>query len=428
MHIHRNLLFVIDREKGKPNGKLRFRIKWHGNTVAFNVGFRVELDRWSSETQRCKANTTHGKRKVLASVINKEIQHFYDTAEQIFTRYENEGKIPATEEFRNEFNQRIGKYEPAIQTNSFIAVYDEFIREIGLLNSWSGTVYGKHNVIKAHLLNFDPKISLNDITEKKLIEFIRYQQSPEAMKLFVKNAELGMKNATIEKNITTLKSFLRWAKKQGYYHGNVHEDFNPRLKHVDNKEIIYLTWDELIHLYNFHFEKPYLDRTRDVFCFCCFSSLRYSDVQKLQKSDIKEGYMDVVTTKTAHSLKIELNKYTRAILEKYRQDKTVFALPVVSNPKMNLFLKEMSELAGINEEKRIVYFIGNQRYEEVHPKYELITTHTGRRTFIVNSLFLGIPVEVVMKWTGHSDYKEMKPYIEIVDELKQISMRKFDEK
>ena len=75
-----------------------------------------------------------------------------------------------------------------------------------------------------------------------------------------------------------------------------------------------------------------------------------------------------------------------------------------------------------------MYFIGNQRQEKVLPKYSLITTHTGRRTFIVNSLYLGIPAEVVMKWTGHSDYDSMKPYIKIVDELKEMSMRKFDEK
>ena len=78
--------------------------------------------------------------------------------------------------------------------------------------------------------------------------------------------------------------------------------------------------------------------------------------------------------------------------------------------------------------KNIKPIIGNKRYEEVYPKYELLTTHCGRRTFIVNSLYLGIPAEVVMKWTGHTDYDSMKPYVKIVDELKEESMRKFDEK
>ena len=69
---------------------------------------------------------------------------------------------------------------------------------------------------------------------------------------------------------------------------------------------------------------------------------------------------------------------------------------------------------------------GNVRSDEVHPKYELVGTHTGRRTFIVNALSLGIPPDVVMKWTGHSDYKSMKPYIDIVDSIKAQSMTKFN--
>ena len=57
---------------------------------------------------------------------------------------------------------------------------------------------------------------------------------------------------------------------------------------------------------------------------------------------------------------------------------------------------------------------------------KLAGTHTGRRTFIVNALSLGITPNIVMKWTGHSDYKAMKPYIDIVDSIKASSMTKFD--
>ncbi|MDR2928483.1 MAG: hypothetical protein LBV41_09865 [Cytophagaceae bacterium] len=93
---------------------------------------------------------------------------------------------------------------------------------------------------------------------------------------------------------------------------------------------------------------------------------------------------------------------------------------------MNSYLKEMGKICGLNEEIRIVYFSGNKRIEEVHPKHKLLSTHCGRRTFIVNALYLGIPAEVVMKWTRHSDFTAMKPYIKIVDELKEKEMNKFN--
>ena len=86
----------------------------------------------------------------------------------------------------------------------------------------------------------------------------------------------------------------------------------------------------------------------------------------------------------------------------------------------------MCQLAGINDEIHVVSYKGNGRKEERHPKWELVGTYTGRRTFIVNALSLGIPPDVVMKWTGHNDYKAMKPYINIVDFIKAESMTKFN--
>lgn len=99
---------------------------------------------------------------------------------------------------------------------------------------------------------------------------------------------------------------------------------------------------------------------------------------------------------------------------------------VVDADAMNRDIKELCKLAGINEEIRVTTYKGNVRTDKIQPKWELVGTHTGRRTFIVNALSLGITPNIVMKWTGHSDYKAMKPYIDIVDSIKASSMTKFD--
>ena len=175
-------------------------------------------------------------------------------------------------------------------------------------------------------------------------------------------------------------------------------------------------------------DKAYLEKIRDIFLFQCFTGLRYSDVYNLKKSDIKESYIEITTLKTSDNLIIELNNRSREILEKYSDEKFCQnkALPVISNQKMNDYLKELAELAEIDELVTQTYFKGNERIEEVSPKYSLISTHAGRRTFVCNALSLGIPPQVVMKWTGHSDYKAMKPYIDIADEIKATAMEKFD--
>ena len=93
---------------------------------------------------------------------------------------------------------------------------------------------------------------------------------------------------------------------------------------------------------------------------------------------------------------------------------------------MNRGVKELCKLAGLDEEIRITTYKGSTRTDEVFPKWAKVGTHTGRRTFIVNALSLGIAPDVVMKWTGHSNYKAMRPYIDIVDSIKAESMTKFN--
>ena len=93
---------------------------------------------------------------------------------------------------------------------------------------------------------------------------------------------------------------------------------------------------------------------------------------------------------------------------------------------MNRDVKELCRLAGISEEIHITTYKETVRTDEIHPKWELVGTHTGRCTFIVTTLSLGIPPNVVMKWTGHSDYSSMKPYIDSVDDIKATLMTKFN--
>ena len=194
--------------------------------------------------------------------------------------------------------------------------------------------------------------------------------------------------------------------------------------------MIFLTPEELDKLKTCQIPqtKQYLERVRDVFLFCCFSGLRYSDVYNLKRSDIKQDHIEITTIKTADSLIIELNDHSKAILDKYKDVhfEKHKALPVISNQKMNDYLKELGELAEINDPVRETYYKGNERIDTVTPKYALLGTHAGRRTFICNALALGIPPQVVMKWTGHSDYKAMKPYIDIADETKANAMTKFN--
>ena len=80
-----------------------------------------------------------------------------------------------------------------------------------------------------------------------------------------------------------------------------------------SKKVIFLTWEKLNKLKDYQIpkDKQYLERVRDVFLFCCFTSLRYSDVRNLKRNDIKPDHIEVTTVKTADSLIIELNDHSK---------------------------------------------------------------------------------------------------------------------
>ncbi len=125
---------------------------------------------------------------------------------------------------------------------------------------------------------------------------------------------------------------------------------------------------------------------------------------------------------------IDLNMQARMILDKYRHEcfPGGLALPVISNQKMNVYLKELCELCGFNSPVTYVYFKAMRKVEEIRPKWSCMGTHAGRRTFICFALSLGIPPQVVMKWTGHSDYSAMKPYVDIAEKTKAEAMLMFE--
>ena len=146
--------------------------------------------------------------------------------------------------------------------------------------------------------------------------------------------------------------------------------------------------------------------------------------------NVFEEHIEITTIKTYETLRIELNNYSKGILDKYKEDrfKDNVALPVISNQKMNDQLKVLGELCDISSPVSITYYKAGERIDETYKKYELLTTHCGRRTFISNAIMLGIAPEIVMKWTGHEDYRTMKPYIAIADKAKKDAMDLFNKK
>ena len=429
MNIKRNIIFTLESRKKDgvlitENVPIRMRVNFASKRIEFTTGYRIDAAKWDADKQRVK-NGCSNKLKQSASEINASLLEYYTEIQSIFKRFEVEDVMPTPEQIKEAFNalHKPVSEEPKPKKEAlpcdFFQVFDDFVEDCGRQNNWTDSTFEKFAAVKNHLTNFREGLTFEFFDERGLNDYVGYLRDVKEMR-----------NTTIGKQLSFLKWFLRWAFKKGVHQNNAYDSYKPKLKSTQ-KKIIFLTWDELNRLREFKIpsNKQALERVRDVFLFQCFTGLRYSDVFNLRRSDIKGDHIEVTTVKTSDSLIIELNKHSKAILDKYKdvafEDDKV--LPVITNQKMNDYLKELAELAGIDEPVRQTYYRGNERIDEVTPKYALLGTHAGRRTFICNALALGIPPQVVMKWTGHSDYKAMKPYIDIADDIKANAMSKFNQ-
>ena len=429
MNIKRNIIFTLESRKKDgvlitENVPIRMRVNFASKRIEFTTGYRIDATKWDADKQRVK-NGCSNKLKQSASEINASLLEYYTEIQSIFKRFEVEDVMPTPEQIKEAFN---ALHKPVSEEHKpkkealpcdFFQVFDDFVEDCGRQNNWTDSTFEKFAAVKNHLTNFREGLTFEFFNERGLNDYVGYLRDVKEMR-----------NTTIGKQLSFLKWFLRWAFKKGVHQNNAYDSYKPKLKSTQ-KKIIFLTWDELNRLREFKIpsNKQALERVRDVFLFQCFTGLRYSDVFNLRRSDIKDDHIEVTTVKTSDSLIIELNNHSKAILDKYKDvafenDKV---LPMITNQKMNDYLKELAEMAGIDEPVRQTYYRGNERIDEVTPKYALLGTHAGRRTFICNALALGIPPQVVMKWTGHSDYKAMKPYIDIADDIKANAMSKFNQ-
>ena len=432
------------------------RVAYKAIRVDVPIGISIYKNDWDSKKECAieryitkSGNQTEravNNNGVTGSSINATLAEYRVYAHEIFKAFEVQNTIPSPADLKKAITKSVAARIVDISGTKIVKIsmaeaFLQFKTENGAKNSWTQATYEKFDSLWVDLTAFKNDIAFKDLNESGLTDFVTYLRERkvivEAKKddegKIIKPAVVGVKNSTIEKKLGFLNWFLNWSTEKGYDVVQDYKTFRPKLK-TTQATIIFLTQDEIKKLcdYTIPNNKAHLEVTRDVFVFCCFTGLRYSDVRNLRRGDVKDDFFDITTIKTADSLRIEFNSISREILEKYKKKYKLYtklgdrALPVISNQKFNEELKELCMLAGIDEEIRKTYYKGNERIDERRPKYEFVSSHTGRKSFICNALALGIPAEVVMKWTGHADYKSMKPYIAVADEIKAREMAKFN--
>ncbi len=281
--------------------------------------------------------------------------------------------------------------------NKFIDSKKSFVKPITLQ---------RYTALRKHIGEFKQnKIYLEYLDRKFYNEFLIFLFQTKKIQ-----------NSTAGKLIIGLKSFLKWCSEQGH---NPPLDYKKFKVPKQQANIISLSSNEFNSMLKLDLENDKrLERIRDVFCFACLTGLRFSDILRLEKSNFRKNEIHITTQKTRDVLLIPLIEEAVSIAKKYN-----YKLPDISNQKMNEYLKDLGKKTELNNEISISEFRGPVETKKSFKKWELLSFHTARKTFVTLSLEFGMRPETVMNITGHKDFRTMKPYIRIAKKAKEEEMK-----
>jgi len=431
--------FIRTSKKKTDSINIRFRLSDGRSVQIFHTSeILVNPDAWDDKEQAI------GKRQIYKgkTELNKSVN---DRKALILTIYEKEtDKSGLTSEWLDaEIDKALHpeKYQPKIEIDTLFKFTSRFVEEApkrkdkktGRLLTYNNIQ--QYKATEKHLKAFassigkkdfsfelvkdkDTETMKNDIDQSFYDGFVAYLQKeiPELdksgkPKIDENEKPILLKESftanSVGKHIRILKLMLNEATIQGYNTSTYYNSFHVFTEETDT---VYLNEKELEQLKNKDFSKmPYLDRVRDWFLLLAWTGCRFSDLEKVGKTDIKDGFISFRQQKTNTKVTIPLHPVVLEILEKYD-----FDLPEpITNQRFNEYIKEAAKLAEINNTESITITRGGKLVTELYPKWELISSHTGRRSFCTNMYKRGLPTLMIMSVSGHKTEKSFLKYIKV---------------
>ncbi len=371
---------------------------FNNQRVKYSIGEKIKPQFWNFEKQRARET----QKFVEYPEFNSRLDKISSKAMDVFRKLTNDEILITVNILKDEFDKELRKgKDKGTDLFSFIEKYMEECK--GIRNDSTRKTY--RNTLR-HLKNFSTfkkrVFSFEDIDLEFYNSFVSYLSN-----------ELGFAQNTIGSQIKVLKTFLNEATERGI---NKNLEFKKRKfkKVSEDTDKVYLNTSELEKLYQFDLSgNKKLEKVRDLFIIGCYTGLRFSDFIQIKQENVIEGNkIKIRTQKTGEIVIIPLHRFVREIIHKYEG-----SIPEpISNQKMNEYLKELAELAELNDLIEVSITKGGQMVKSSTQKYNLIMTHTARRSFATNLYMAGVPSITIMKITGHKTEKNFLRYIRISQE------------
>lgn len=383
-----SLLFYIKKSKADEQGKanIYMRITLDGRRAECSLSRKVKLNIWNSKTQLALGNSA------TAQEINRHLAVIKNKVYSIQQNFERDNLNYSATTLRD---ATLGKDKTQ---KMLLEIFQEHNNKVESLigKDFSAGTAERYRTCKKHVEEFIKKkykkkdIPVKDVNHK----FIT------GLEYYLKTTRNCAHNSAI-KYITNFKKIIRIAHANDWIDKDPFLHWKGKLKIVERE---FLTQEEIQKIIDKELKMDRLDQVRDIFIFCCFTGLAYADVKKLTKDDIVIGvdgeqWIKTNRTKTDTRSNIPILPIAQSIIEKYKDNALMkeknLVLPVLSNQKMNAYIKEIADLCGINKN---------------------LTFHLARHTFATTvTLSNGVPIESVSKMLGHTNLKTTQHYAKILD-------------
>lgn len=387
-------------KKGKQF--VRIRVSAQSARIDLYTGISLLNSQWDKRRQQVKQGFTINN--VPYNVLNGTLDNYRKFISDYFNGCAMRDVRPSLSELQERFNKQF-KMSSSSQSDEFFYLFDKFIEEKSKERGWGNDMKDVYIRLKNIIHEYQPNMKFSDLSISMMNGLLEYMSKT-------------MYNDALEKRLTYLKSFVKWAQARKYAINEEFFSFNPKLPKA-KKEVRYLDLEDLTQIYEM--ELPIdsaLDKVRDMFVFQCYTALRFSDIKQLKHENIhydatKKTYsIDLLTEKDDDRINFPLSNRATAIYLKYKDRKYANGLvfPVISNQKYNERLKELGKMAKLKGEWIDYEYRLSERIVVKTPKEDL-STHTARRTFIVTAINENVSPSLIALVTSHSDLKSMKPYI-----------------
>jgi integrase len=421
--------FNLRLKKAEKETPIVLIIRYDGEVVKYPTGKSIHPKFWNDTDQLARSVKDFPQSKVFNDVL----KNIKGTAEKAFLQIEAElGRPPHPKELTSRIDAELERDsnpaaspEAEYRPPTFLELFKRFIddSESGLRLTASGKKFDKRSIQKYNttysvLETFGRNyhLAFETIDKNFYTKFVDFLNKP----IYGKDKKIIKKSYSLNnvgKYIQVIKTFLNYATENGY-NSNLYYQTKQFKAHKVPGFSIYLNESELTDIYNLDLSsQPHYERVRDLFLVGCWTGLRFSDFTSIRPENIQGEYLHIKTFKTGESIVVPILPVTREIMTKYEGKYPNSLPPAIANQKMNSYLKEIAKkVDSLKVHVEVEGIKGGIKVSSTKGKWELVTTHTARRSFASNMYKSGFPTIGLMKITGHRTEKAFLLYIKVTSE------------